>query len=75
MWFMAWWSYCQTKCKLIQPLKRKKTLMDDEKYWKEKIEAVIKISKKYGFPEQDKEFWIRQPAGIISLIIITEKGQ
>lgn len=38
-------------------------------YWKKKVEEVVEISKKYGFSEQDTEFWMRQPSGVITLII------
>ena len=41
----------------------------DEKYWEEKIVAIVELSKKFGFPEQNAEFWNRQPAGVISLVI------
>ena len=41
----------------------------DIDYWNKKVKAVVEISKEYGYPEQDREFWIRQPAGVISLIL------
>jgi len=42
-------------------------------FWTHKIEKVILISKEYGYPEQNEEFWVRQVAGVMSLIInITE---
>ena len=43
-------------------------------YWKEKVEKVVSISKKYRFEEQDVEFWMRQPAGVISLIAEIESN-
>jgi len=45
-----------------------------EQFWKEKIKKVVKISKKYGFDEQNEEFWKRQPAGVISLVVAIESN-
>jgi hypothetical protein len=45
-----------------------------DKYWKEKVEKVVAISKKYKFEEQNVEFWVRQPAGVISLIVEIESN-
>jgi len=45
-----------------------------EQFWEKKIKKVIKISKKYGFDEQDEEFWKRQPAGVISLVVEIESN-
>ncbi len=39
------------------------------KLWQEKVEKAVVISKRYGFEEQNKEFWQQQPAGVISLLI------
>ena len=44
-------------------------MQTQEEYWKKKINAVVKISKEYEYPEQDIEFWNHQPAGVILLII------
>ena len=41
----------------------------DNKLWSLKVCAAELISKLYGFPEQNQEFWARQPAGVISLLI------
>ena len=41
----------------------------ENKYWEKKLEKIVYISKKYGFPEQNLEFWRTQPAGVISLIV------
>ena len=38
-------------------------------YWTNKVKDVIEISKSHGYPEQNKEFWEKQPAGVISLIL------
>ena len=38
-------------------------------YWARKVEKAVKISKEYGYDSYDEEFWERQPAGVISLII------
>jgi len=38
-------------------------------YWEKKVKRVCGISKEFNYPEQDEEFWNRQPAGIISLIV------
>ena len=38
-------------------------------YWEKKLKKVCKISKQFDYPEQDREFWERKPAGIISLIV------
>jgi hypothetical protein len=46
---------------------------DNERYWKEKVKKVAEISKKYGFPEQNIEFWNTQRAGVISLIVAIEE--
>jgi len=48
---------------------------DYERYWKEKVKKVAEISKKYGFPEQNVEFWKTQPAGVISLIVSIEEEE
>ena len=42
--------------------------MEKQSYWKNKVKHIAKISKKYGYP-YDADFWMRQPAGVISLII------
>jgi len=41
----------------------------DIDYWNKKIKAVVEVSKKYGYPEQNEEFWKTQRAGVISLIL------
>ena len=40
-----------------------------DEQWKNKIKQASEISRKNGYPEQNEEFWIRQPAGVISLVI------
>ena len=45
-------------------------------YWEKKVIRVVAISKEYGFDSYDYEFWQRQPAGVLSLIIdIHDKKQ
>jgi hypothetical protein len=41
----------------------------EEYYWKKKVESVALVSKKYGYPEYNEEFWMSQVAGVISLIM------
>lgn len=36
---------------------------------KKKVEAVVKISKDYDYPEYGKAFWDKHPMGVISLIV------
>ena len=38
-------------------------------YWKRKVKMIALISKKYGYPEYNEEFWMTQVAGTISLIM------
>jgi len=47
------------------------TLLDsyDPDYWNKKVKKVSEISKKYGFPEYNEEFWENHVAGVISLIV------
>ncbi len=40
-----------------------------ELYWKNRVAKVVQISKAYGFETYSEEFWLRQPAGVVSLII------
>ncbi len=40
-----------------------------EEIWKQKVKEIVKVSKFYGYREQDKEFWTQQPCGVISLIL------
>jgi hypothetical protein len=40
-----------------------------KRYWEKKVKKAVKISKEFGFSEQNEEFWTRQPAGVISLLI------
>ena len=40
-----------------------------DEYWVKKVERVVQISKEFGFDSYDTEFWERQTAGVISLII------
>ena len=47
--------------------------MDD--YWERKVDEVIKISKEYGYKELNKEFWINQPAILISLVVDIYKSK
>lgn len=46
-----------------------------DEYWKKKVKKVSEISKKYGFPEYDEEFWRTQVAGVISLIVEIEEKE
>lgn len=41
--------------------------LDD--FWRRKIKMVTLVSKKYGFPEYNEEFWVSHTAGVISLIL------
>ena len=38
-------------------------------YWKKRVEKVIQIAKENGYDWCNEEFWMRQNAGVISLII------
>ena len=38
-------------------------------FWEKKVLKAVKISQKYGYPEYNREFWMRQPCGVISLLI------
>ena len=40
-----------------------------DEYWTAKVQFAAQISKTMGFPEQDEEFWTRQPCGVISLLV------
>lgn len=40
-----------------------------EKYWKDKIKEVVRISKESGYEELNSEFWLHQPAVVSSLVI------
>jgi len=42
--------------------------MNKDTFWKNKVDKVCELSEKYNYP-YDKEFWMRQVAGVISLII------
>lgn len=46
-----------------------------DKHWEEKIEKAAEISKRHGFDEQKEEFWARQPAGVISLLLMVDKEE
>jgi hypothetical protein len=41
----------------------------NDDYWKKKSEKVVSIALDNGYPSYDLEFWKRQPAGVISLIV------
>lgn len=43
--------------------------MTPDDYWKKKSEKVVNIALDNGYPSYDLEFWNRQPAGVISLIV------
>lgn len=47
----------------------KETVNEMNKYWERKVKMVTLVSKKYGFPEYNEEFWERHTAGVISLIM------
>jgi len=45
------------------------TVNNGQKYWDEKVEAVVKVSREYGYSEQNHAFWNQQPVEIILLIL------
>jgi len=44
-------------------------LKNDVEYWDKKVKKVVSISKEYGYSELNEEFWKRQPAIVMSLIV------
>jgi len=47
----------------------------EDQHWRDKVDSVVKISKQYGYPEYNVEFWAKQTAGIVSLIIDIYEGR
>ena len=40
-----------------------------EEFWENKIKKIVRICKEYGYGELNKEFWLRSPAILSSLIL------
>ena len=50
-------------------------IKDDNNFWKNKVEEVVRISQEYGYEEFDKEFWWKISAVLCSLVIDIYKSK
>jgi len=53
-------------------MKKEKTISS---HWNNKIKKAVLISKKYDYTSYNFEFWMHQPAGVISLLLDVYKSK